>query len=235
MNIVLIGAQGSGKGTQGEFLVREFHLKPLASGELLREAIAQGTPSGLEAKPYYDRGELVPDEIIVRMILESLEQLDGERGILLDGFPRTTTQARVLDETLGAHGEAIDRAIYLEVPRALLLERLAGRYICRAHGHVWNLKSRPPRVPGTCDFDGSELYHRVDDVGEAIARRLDIFFTQTIQLVDYYQREGKLLRVDGTRSIEQVHREILDGLAAAGFVPHPEIADDEGRTDQSGQ
>lgn len=219
MNIVLIGAQGSGKGTQAEFLVREFHLKLLASGELLRAAIAQGTPAGLAAKPYYDQGELVPDEIIVRMILEHLEELDSEQGILLDGFPRTIAQAHSLDERLVELGERIDVAIYLDVPRASLHDRLSSRYVCRAHGHVWNLKTKPPRIPGICDFDGSELYQRADDVGEAIARRLDIFFHETIHLVEYYQAQGKLLRVDGTKSIEQVHQQILDGLADSGFVP----------------
>jgi len=235
MNIVLIGAQGSGKGTQGELLARDFHLKPLASGELLRAAITQGTPAGLAAKPYYDRGELVPDEIIVRMILERLEQLDGESGILLDGFPRTITQARVMDERLAERGEAINRAIYLEVPRAQLLSRLSGRYICREYGHVWNLKTHPPRVPGTCDFDGSELFQRDDDRGAAIARRLDIFFNETIHLVDYYQGQGKLLRIDGTKSIEQVHREILDGLAGAGFLPRAAPLEVERRNEKSGK
>lgn len=219
MNIVLIGAQGSGKGTQGEFLVRTFHLKPLASGELLRTAISAGTPAGLAAQPYYERGELVPDEIIVRMILESLEKLDGERGILLDGFPRTITQAKTLDERLAQKGQSITLALYLEVPREQLLDRLSSRYICRLHGHVWNLKTHPPRVPGTCDYDGSEIYQRSDDIGEAVARRLDIFFHETIQLVDYYRHQGTLLGVDGTKSIEQVHQEILEGMALSGLTP----------------
>ncbi len=230
MNIVLIGAQGSGKGTQAEFLVREFHLKLLASGELLRAAIAQGTPAGLAAKSYYDRGELVPDEIIVRMILEHLEELDGEQGSLLDGFPRTIAQAHSLDERLAELGESIDVAIYLDVPRALLHDRLSSRYVCRAHGHVWNLKTKPPRIPGICDFDGSELYQRDDDVGEAIVRRLDIFFHETIQLVDYYRAKGKLLHVDGTKSIEQVRREIVDGLAMSGFVPASPVHSEDWRS-----
>lgn len=219
MNIVLIGAQGSGKGTQGEFLAREFHLRPLASGELLRSAIKAGTTAGRAAQPYYERGDLVPDEIIVHMILESLEQLDGERGVLLDGFPRTIAQAQTLDERLAQMGHPINLAIYLEVPREQLLDRLSGRYICRLRGHVWNLKTHPPRVAGTCDHDGSELYQRSDDTGQAVAHRLDIFFHETIQLVGYYREKGKLLGVDGTQSIEQVHQEIIEGLALSGFTP----------------
>jgi adenylate kinase len=221
MNVVLIGAQGSGKGTQGAMLAQQFQLKPLASGELLRAAIAAGTPAGQAAKPYYDRGELVPDEIIVSMILESIAQLDGEQGVLLDGFPRTIRQARLLDERLGAMGQAVDVSVYLEVPRDQLLSRLSGRYICRLHGHVWNLKTRPPRIPGTCDFDGSELYQRSDDTGQAVARRLDIFFHETIKLVDYYQDQGKLLAVDGTKSIEEVYQELVDGLRMRGLAPAP--------------
>jgi adenylate kinase len=221
MNVVLIGAQGSGKGTQGAMLAQQFHLKVLASGDLLRAAIAAGTAAGQAAKPHYDRGELVPDEIIVSMILESIAQLDGEQGVLLDGFPRTIRQARLLDERLGAQGQSVDVAIYLEVPRDQLLSRLSGRYICRLHGHVWNLKTRPPRIPGTCDFDGSELYQRSDDTGETVARRLDIFFRETIQLVDHYQDQGKLLRVDGSKSIEEVHQEMVDGLRLRGLAPAP--------------
>jgi len=219
MNLLMIGAQGSGKGTQGELLAREFRLRPCASGELLRAAIAAGTPAGRAARPYYERGDLVPDEIIVAMFLESIQQLDGERGILMDGFPRTIAQARALDVRLGEQGQALDCAIYLEVPREQLALRLSGRYICRLRGHVWNIHTHPPRVPGTCDFDGSELYQRSDDTGEAVAHRLDIFFHETIHLVDYYGGQGKLLRVDGTRSIEEVHRAILDGLIARGLGP----------------
>ncbi len=219
MNLVIIGAQGSGKGTQGEFLIREFHLKLLGSGDLLRAAIAARTSAGLAAKPYYDRGDLVPDEIIVRMILESLQQLDGERGALLDGFPRTLAQARTLDEMLHEQGTQIHLAIYLEAPRELLSDRLSGRYMCRLHGHVWNLKTHPPRILGICDYDGSELYQRSDDTGPAVAKRLDIFFHETVQVVQYYRDQGKLLGVDGTKSIEQVHEEILEGLAISGFLP----------------
>lgn len=212
MNIILIGAQGSGKGTQAQLLEEQLHLKSCASGELLRDAIARGTLLGRAAQPYYDHGDLVPDEIVVAMVLESMRDLGDAQGIILDGFPRTISQARALDEALRKHGRHLGAVVYLEVPRDQLMERLNGRYICRAEGHVWNIKTHPTHVPGICDYDGSELYQRSDDAPDKIARRLDLFFSETIQLVTYYAAQGKLIRVDGTASIEQVNRTILDGL-----------------------
>lgn len=211
MNIIMIGAQGSGKGTQAEVLERTFGLKPCASGDLLRDHIARQTPLGVAAKPYVERGDLVPDELVVQMILD-FTRSQGSEGIVLDGFPRTTAQAEKLDVDMASMGQKIDRVIYLEVPREPLLDRLSGRYICRAHGHVWNIKTRPPKVAGICDIDGSELYQRSDDTPEKIARRLDIFFNETIKLLDYYQRQGKLLRVDGAQPIDEVSRIIVTAL-----------------------
>lgn len=214
MNLILLGAQGSGKGTQADLLARELHLKPVASGELLREAMSAGTPLGLRAKPYYDRGDLVPDEIVIAMILESMRHLGDARGIILDGFPRNIPQAEALDRALATSGQRIDAVVYLEVPREMLEDRLLNRYVCQASGHVWNIKTHPPRVPGICDYDNSPLVHRSDDTPEKIARRLDIFFSETIQLVPYYTRHGKMVTVDGARDIEQVNRAILDALHA---------------------
>lgn len=213
MNMILIGAQGSGKGTQSQMLADQLNLQPCASGELLREAIANETPLGKAAKPYYDRGDLVPDDLVIEMILERIRTLDHAQGIILDGFPRNIPQARALDDRLRQTGERIDCVVYLEVPRETLLERLSGRYLCRAQGHVWNIKTHPTRVPGICDYDGSELYQRSDDTGERIARRLDIFFGETIHLLDYYGAQGKLVRVDGTGDIDRVNAEILAGCS----------------------
>ncbi len=211
VNIIMIGAQGSGKGTQAETLERELSLKPCASGDLLRDHIARATPLGRAAQPYVERGDLVPDELVVQMILDFIRS-KGSVGIVLDGFPRTTGQADKLDADMARMGQKIDRVIYLEVPREMLFERLSGRYICRAHGHVWNIKTRPPKVPGICDSDGSELYQRSDDTPEKITRRLDIFFSETIKLLDFYQAQGKLLRVDGAQPIDEVSRTILAAL-----------------------
>ena len=214
VNIIMIGAQGSGKGTQAELLEREFGLKPCASGDLLREHIAQGTPLGLAAKPYVDRGDLVPDTLVVQMILDFI-RAQGKQGIILDGFPRTIAQAEKLDADFAQLGQTIDRVIYLDVPREMLLDRLSGRYICRAHGHLWNTKTRPPKTPGICDIDGSELYQRSDDTPDKIARRLDIFFNETIKLLGYYEAQGKLLRVNGAQPIDDVSHTILAALRGA--------------------
>lgn len=213
MNIILFGAQGSGKGTQAQMLAETLRLKPCASGDLLREAIARGTPLGRAAQPYVEHGDLVPDTFVIAMIVERLQDLGDATGIILDGFPRTIAQARALDTELDALGQRIDCAVYLDVPREVLLDRLAYRYMCEAHGHVWNTKTHPPRVPGHCDYDGSALLQRSDDTSEKIARRLDIFFNETIRLIDFYASQGKLLHIDGTSAPEAVNAAIRTGLA----------------------
>ncbi|HEY7420228.1 MAG TPA: adenylate kinase [Ktedonobacteraceae bacterium] len=214
MNIILIGAQGSGKGTQAERLAQSLHIRHVASGDLFRKEIGEGTTLGKKAKEYIDRGELVPDDITVAMVLARINKSDCASGVVLDGFPRTVAQACALDEGLKASNKAkaIDGAVYLDVPREELVARLSGRYICRAHQHVYNINTHPPKVAGVCDIDGSELYQRSDDQGEAVQKRLDIFFHETIRLLDYYQEQRKLLRVNGNQSIEQVTQNILADL-----------------------
>ena len=212
VNIILIGAQGSGKGTQAEMLSKALGIPHVASGDLFRKAFDEQTELGVKAKAYMDRGELVPDEITAAMILNRLQEPDCVQGVLLDGFPRTVAQARALDNGLQAVGRHIDMAIYLKVPREALLHRLSGRYICRAHQHVYNIETRPPKVAGVCDIDGSELYQRSDDRGEAIQKRLDIFFHETIQLLDYYDSMHKLVEVNADQSIERVQAELIQVL-----------------------
>ena len=216
MNIILIGAQGSGKGTQADLLSQALGIPHVASGDLFRKAIGEKTTLGLRAKAYIDRGELVPDELTVAMVLSRLAEPDCSQGVLLDGFPRTIAQAQALDSGLQGIGHQIDLAIYLMVPREELLKRLSGRYICRAHQHVYNINTRPPKVPGKCDLDGSELYQRSDDVGEAVQRRLDIFFNETIQLLDYYGDQHKLVEANGDQSIEAVQEDLLDKIQQRG-------------------
>ncbi len=212
MYIILVGAQGSGKGTQAEMLSETLGIPHLASGDLFRKAIDEKTELGLKVKVYMDRGELVPDDLTVTMMLGRLAMPDCARGVILDGFPRTVAQAQALDNGLQRAGKQIDIAIYLKVPREELLKRLSGRYICRANQHVYNIYSNPPKVPGVCDIDGSELYQRPDDLGEAVQTRLDIFFNETIQLLDYYGSQHKLAEVNGNQGIDQMQSELLETI-----------------------
>ena len=210
MYIILIGAQGSGKGTQAIMLSQALGVPHVASGDLFRKAFDEKTELGLQVKAFLDRGELVPDDLTVAMVLGRLEEPDCAQGVLLDGFPRTIAQAQALDSGLQAIGKQIDLAIYLQVPREELLKRLSGRYICRANQHVYNIYTQPPKVAGVCDLDGSELYQRSDDVGEAVQKRLDIFFNETIKLLDYYGSQHKLGEVDGNKGIDEVQQLLLD-------------------------
>jgi adenylate kinase len=208
--IILVGAQGSGKGTQAELLSHMLGVPHIASGDLFRKAIGENTKLGIQAKTYIDRGELVPDALTVTMVIKRLEEPDCAQGVLLDGFPRTVAQAEVLDEGLKEVGKHIDLAIYLQVPREELLKRLSGRYICKANQHVYNISSNPPKVVGICDLDGSELYQRSDDTGEAVQKRLNIFFSETIRVLDYYGKQNKLVEVDGNQDIQHVQQTLLD-------------------------
>jgi len=208
--IILLGAQGSGKGTQAELLSQTLGVPHIASGDLFRKAIDEKTELGIKAKAYIDRGELVPDDLTVTMVVKRLEEPDCSQGVLFDGFPRTVAQAEVLDKGLQEVGKQIDLAIYLQVLREELLKRLSGRYICKAKQHVYNINTHPPKVAGVCDIDGSELYQRSDDTGEAVQKRLDIFFNETIRLLDYYGNQKKLVEVDGNQDIGQVQQSLLD-------------------------
>ena len=216
MNIILFGAQGSGKGTQADRLAGALGIPHVASGDLFRDAIKAESDLGRKAKEYIDQGKLVPDDITVKMVLDRIKEPDCTPGVLLDGFPRTIAQAHALDEGLEANGRHIDVAVYLNVPRDVLLSRLSGRYICRAHQHVYNINTNPPKVAGKCDIDGSELYQRSDDTGDAVQRRLDIFFNETIRLLDYYRPQHKLSEVDGNQSIEQVQHDLVNAVQHHG-------------------
>ena len=216
MNIILFGAQGSGKGTQADRLAEALGIPHVASGDLFRDAIKAESDLGRKAKEYIDQGKLVPDDITVKMVLDRIKEPDCTPGVLLDGFPRTIAQAQALDKGLEANGRHIDVAVYLNVPRDVLLSRLSGRYICRAHQHVYNINTNPPKVAGKCDKDGSELYQRADDTGDAVQKRLDIFFNETIRLLDYYRPQHKLSEVDGNQSIEQVQQDLVNAVQHHG-------------------
>jgi adenylate kinase len=209
VNIILVGAQGSGKGTQAALLVQSLGIVHIASGDLFRVVSQEQTELGEKIRSYLDKGELVPDEITVQMILNRISKADCASGVLLDGFPRTVAQAQALDKGLQGAGQYIDMVIYLKVPREELISRLSGRYICQAQQHVYNICTNPPKVPGLCDIDGSKLYQRSDDRGEALEKRLNIFFTETVRLLDHYRAESKLVEVDGKQAIDQVHMELM--------------------------
>jgi adenylate kinase len=212
VHIILIGAQGSGKGTQAEMLAHALGVPHVASGDLFRKEIEEQSETGRQASEYINRGRLVPDNLTVGMILNRLKQPDCTPGVLMDGFPRTLAQAEALDRSLREVGRQMDAVVYLNVPREELLRRLSGRSICKAHQHVYNMSSRPPKVAGVCDLDGSELYQRSDDVGEAVEHRLDIFFNETIRLLDYYGAQGKVVEVNGYQGIEEVQQALVDAI-----------------------
>lgn len=220
MNLVLIGAQGSGKGTQADLLSKALNVRHISSGDLFRKAFAEQSELGMQAKAYVDRGELVPDDLTVSMVLEAIRELHGVQDIMLDGFPRTVAQAQALDQGLQSIGQHIDKAVYLNVPREELLNRLSGRLICRAHQHVYNIHTKQPKIAGVCDQDGSELYQRADDSGPAIERRLDIFFSETIHILGYYSKQHKIVEVNGNQEVEQVQASILRELQRYTIPTH---------------
>lgn len=214
MYVVILGAPGAGKGTQADILSQQMNLPHIASGDLFRQALAEETEVGLLAKSYMDKGELVPDEITIRMILERIDRPDCASGCLFDGFPRTLHQAEVLDEAFQEQGKSIDKAIYIEVPSEELVKRLSGRWLCRNCQTPYHTISSPPKIPGKCDKCGGELYQRADDKEETVKERLKVFFAQTVPILDYYEKQNKLVRVDGNLGIQGVAREIMSVLGA---------------------
>jgi adenylate kinase len=214
MHIIMLGAPGAGKGTQADILSQEMDLPHIASGDLFRQALEERTKVGLLAKSYMDKGELVPDEIAIKMILERINQSDCASGCIFDGFPRTLHQAKVLDEALKGQGKSIDKAIYIEVPNEELVKRLSGRWICRTCQTPYHIISSPPKTPGKCDKCGGELYQRSDDREETVKERLSVFFAQTVPILDYYEKQGKLIRVNGNLGMQGVAREIIFALKA---------------------
>ncbi len=215
MYVVLLGLPGAGKGTQAAYLSQHLGLAHITTGELFREHIRQGTELGERARPYVESGQLVPDEITIAMLLERLSAPDAARGALLDGFPRTLNQARALDEALARRGAGIDIAVYLEVSQEELVRRLSGRWNCRQCGAVYHEVFSPPRRSGVCDRCGGELYQREDDRPDVVRRRLEVNLQQLQELLDYYERQGKLVRVNGEQSVEGVRDALLAALGAA--------------------
>ncbi|MEO8639532.1 MAG: adenylate kinase [Chloroflexota bacterium] len=212
--LLLVGSVGAGKGTQAAALSSELGLAHLASGNLFRQALRDGSPLGEQARAYMERGDLVPDDITIQMFMHELSQPAAARGAILDGFPRTVAQARALDATLAARGEQIERVISIEVPVEELVARVAGRRVCPVCGTPYHVDSDPPRVPGRCDKDGAELQQRDDDRPEVVRARLEKQVKPMLEVLDYYDRKGIVQHVDGRRPISTVTEEILEGVRA---------------------
>ena len=204
VRVIFLGPPGAGKGTQAQALASEWGVPHVATGDMLREAVAAKTPLGLEAKRHMDAGSLVPDDVVIGLVGERLAQPDAKAGVVLDGFPRTVTQAEALDALFARTGLALDRVISLDVSRDELLRRLTGRRVCRTCGHTFHLVSAPPKVAGKCDACGGELYQRVDDREDTVATRLDVYEKQTAPLLDYYRGRKLLAEVPGEGSVDQV-------------------------------
>ncbi len=209
---MLLGAPGAGKGTQAHVLARHLGLPRVATGDLFRAAVGQGTPLGVAAKAYMDRGELVPDDVTVKMLLERLGAPDAAHGVILDGFPRTRAQAEALDRSLAERGAKVDSALFVDVPPEELLSRLSGRWLCSAAGHTYHEVAYPPRVAGVCDIDGSALVQRDDDRPEVVRARLDKQLGALADVVDHYRVAGLLRTVDGRRPIAAVTNDLLDAI-----------------------
>ncbi len=218
MYLILLGAPGAGKGTQAHILTHRIRIAHVSSGDLFRENIKKGTPIGIEAKGYIDRGELVPDGTVIEMIMEHLNTPACRIGALLDGFPRTIFQANSLNEALRERfNEGIGRIIYVKVETDALLQRLSGRWICPVCQTPYHELNNPPKAKGICDDDGAELYQRDDDKRATAERRLQVYFNQTIPLIEYYKKQGLLLEINGQQSVEQVTQDIIDSLKAVPF------------------
>ncbi len=209
MRIVLLGAPGSGKGTQGKLMASKYHVPQISTGDLLRAAVKAGTPLGLQARAAMDAGRLVSDEIVLGMIRERLEEDDTRDGFILDGFPRNLAQARALDDTLAKLGKPLDMALLIDIDLDVLMQRITGRRTCESCGQMYNIYTSPPKLEDRCDKCGGNLRHRADDNEETISNRLRVYEHQTTPLVDYYRTQGLLKTVQGVGEIQDIFKAIV--------------------------
>ena len=212
MRLVLLGAPGAGKGTQAKLLIEKYNTPQISTGDLLRAAVAEGTELGREAKSYMDKGELVPDRVVLGMVQERIEQDDCQNGYILDGFPRNTAQAEALDEMLDGMDMSLDAALSVDVPPDDLMKRLTGRRTCQSCGQMYNIYFSAPQEESKCDKCGGELFQRDDDKEQTISKRLEVYNSQTAPLIEYYTRQSICKSVNGTGSIEEIFSCVCETL-----------------------
>lgn len=212
MRLVLLGAPGAGKGTQAKKLIEKYGIPQISTGDILRKAVADGTPLGKEAKVIMDKGELVPDKIVLGLVEERVKQADCKKGFILDGFPRNTAQAEALDKLLNDLQMPLDSALSVDVPKEDLMKRLTGRRTCKKCQQMYNVYYSPPKKGAICDKCGGELFQRGDDKEETIKKRLDVYDAQTAPLIDYYSKKGIRKSVMGTGSIDEIFNKVCNIL-----------------------
>ncbi|MCX5719232.1 MAG: adenylate kinase [Nitrospirae bacterium] len=212
MRLVLLGAPGAGKGTQAKKLIETYGIPQISTGDILRKAVADGTPLGKEAKSYMDKGELVPDSVVIGLVKERIAQDDCKKGYILDGFPRNIAQAEVLDKVLAEMGAPLDTALSVDVDKDVLMKRLTGRRTCRKCQQMYNIYFSLPKKEGVCDKCGGELFQRDADKEETIRKRLDVYDAQTAPLMEYYKKKGIVKSVAGTGSIDEIFKQVCSKL-----------------------
>ncbi len=210
--IVMLGPPGVGKGTQAKVLSNKLTLPHISSGDIFRENLKNGTELGKLAQTFMEKGELVPDDVTIEMIRERFKKPDCVNGAILDGFPRTPAQAEALDKMLADFGGKVDMVPFITASNDTLLERLTGRWTCRAAGHVFHEKFNKPKKEGVCDLDGSELYQRDDDTAETVLKRIQVYLAQTTPLIEYYKLQNNLMEIDGAQPIEVVSSQLMSFL-----------------------
>ncbi len=215
MGLIMLGPPGGGKGTQAKILSKELGIPQISTGDILREAVRNGTELGKLAKKYMDEGKLVPDDVIVGIMKERLSKEDAKKGFILDGFPRTIAQAEAFDKMLEDMGETLKAVIFIDVPKEELLRRLTGRRTCTKCGRMYHVEFSPPKREGVCDECGAPLYQRDDDKEETILKRLETYESQTLPLVDYYKSKGILVRIEGVGSIDEINSKIKKALGVS--------------------
>ena len=212
MKVIMLGAPGAGKGTQAKMIAEKYGVPHISTGDIFRANIKEGTELGMEAKKYMDQGQLVPDELTVRILLDRVAKDDCKNGYVLDGFPRTVYQAEKLDEFLAAQGGKIDKVLDIAVGKDELITRLTGRRVCKACGASFHVVNIPPKKEGVCDYCGGELIQRADDNLETVTNRIDVYEAQTKPLIDYYEKAGNIAHIDGTTGLDNVFADIVKAL-----------------------